>query len=91
MTKTQTTVSIPAVAAAIELSPLGTPEGYTPKEVSFMLNQASFPTDSKKVRRLLRAGKMAGTLFSGRWYISVKSFEAFINKLQAKPATVVAD
>jgi len=90
MTKKQTTVSVPAVAAAIELSPLGTPEGYTPKEVSFMLSHAGFPTDGKKIRRLLRAGKMAGTLFSGRWYISVKSFEAFVARLQAQP-TAAAD
>lgn len=85
MTKKQTQVSAPAVAAAIQLSPLGTPEGYTPKEVSLMLKQAGFPTDGKKIRRLLRAGKMAGIQFSGRWYISVKSFEAFVAKLQAQP------
>ena len=91
MTKAQTKVSVPAVAAAIELSPLGTPEGYTPKEVSFMLSQAGFPTDGKKIRRLLRAGKMAGIQFSGRWYISVKNFKAFVAKLQAQPTTAAAN
>lgn len=85
MTKSNSTASAPAVAATIEMGPLGTPEGYTPKEVSLMLNRAGLPTDSKKVRRLLRAGKMSGVQFSGRWYIPVKAFEEFVARLQATP------
>ena len=77
-------ITAPAIAASFEMSPLGTPEGYTPKEVSLMLKSAGFPTDGKKIRRLLRAGKMAGVLFSGRWYIPVKSFESYIARLTAK-------
>ena len=82
--KTKSTVSAPTLASTIEMGPLGTPEGYTPKEVSLMLRSAGFPTDGKKIRRLLRSGKMAGVLFSGRWYIPVKSFESYSARLTAK-------
>lgn len=90
MTKTKANSSAPAIAAAIEFNELGTPEGYTPKEAALMLKTAGYPADGKKVRRLLRAGKLNGVQFSGRWYIPVQNFKNYVAKLQAAPAETEA-
>lgn len=66
-----------------------TPEGYTPKEAALVLKTAGFPTDGKKIRRLLRSGKLDGVQFSGRWYIATKSVKELVNRLSAQPEPVV--
>lgn len=71
-------------AAALVLKP-ETPEGYTPKEAAAVVAAAGFPTDGKKIRRLLRKNQLDGVQFSGRWYIPVKAVEDLVNRLNAKP------
>ena len=40
--------------------------GYTPKELAFLTH-----TEPKKIRRLLRKGKIKGVQIEGRWYIKL--------------------
>ena len=51
--------------------------GYTPKELAFITS-----TEPKKIRRLLRKGKLKGVQVEGRWYIRLTQVQ--LDKLTPK-------
>lgn len=59
----------------------------TPKQLAGMLGGESTGWTGKKIRRLLRDGKLSGSLISGRWYLDPKQVDHAIDVATGKVKT----